>query len=340
MCNKRMRRRNSAVSPVIATALTLVIVVSAIGVVLSWGIPYIERLKVESEQKSVYSQFDLWDESLRDLIIEGVNATRINNFALNQGNLLLNTEGRRFVVYYFVEPGYDCIIYDFNKYNFTIQANVSLPAAIKNVHIRWVENEEEKNVTRPFSIKNNGDSATISVDPASYPPLEKTVKMSFYNSTDSVVAKAWVFNLGKLQWEASSSSGVYGLRAENQGIMVSTPGETTLKKGFIFYNESNTIFMMTSLIRGRMFSGNGPALYRVVTTLDESEVLEENNTVYNLTLSIDGKDADLWIEYFEDNGFSKILPLDNNARRFNQTEIELTFLKTLFYTKLQVAKGG
>ncbi|HID24991.1 MAG TPA: hypothetical protein EYP23_00785 [Thermoplasmata archaeon] len=334
MYDRRVKLRNSAVSPVIGTVLTLVILVSAIGVVLSWGIPYIERLKVESEQKSVYSQFDLWDESLRDLVIEGVNATRINNFALNQGNLLLDTFGRRFVIYYFMKPGYDCILYDFNEYNFTIKANVSLPDTIDEVIINWLENGGQE-IHSNLSIKNDTDNVTISVSS----PLEKTVKMSFYNSSD-VVAKAWVFNLGKLQWEASSSSGVYGLRAENEGIMVSIPGQTTLQEGFIFYNKSNALFMTTSLIRGRMFSGNGPALYKVVTTLGESEVLENSAIVYNLTLSIDGANADLWIRYFEDKGFSKVLPFDDNARRYNQTEIELTFLKVMFYTRLHMAKGG
>lgn len=330
-----MKRKNDAVTPVIGTILILMIVFSAIGAIYSWGLPYIEHMRMQSAQQSVYNQFSVWDESLTDLLYEGIGATRVNNIAIAQGSINIGSEGERLVTFYSLNPSYDFVLSDFDDSDnkkFTITALVDEPEAIIKVHIFWLD--KDKNGWKFFSVKNEGDFAIIET---TY-PLAGMIRMDFYNDT-AVIGIGWLFDTGCLSYRAPSSFGTYGLTAENNGIVAITPTGNYLKKKPMIFNTTEELFMRAILIRSGIYcsGGSGPGTYRFITRLNSSSILEDSTVVYNLKVQIYGDYADLWLQYFNDHAF-KNFPDVSNTLRYPNDRLKLSFIQSLFVVDLKGIK--
>jgi hypothetical protein len=335
------------VTPVVSTILVLMIMFMAITVLLSWGIPYIEKLKAESTSEYIYSQFDLWDDGLRDLVIEGINSTRINNFVFDVGNLAFDQEGRRLAIYCFEEPGYDFFVYNFTDVSFQIMVNsTSLPNSIVRADIYWpnYNHRHEYGIKNYNGIKNYEENDTITIgSTANEHELTDVYYITFFyriGNNNITVANCWVFDLGLLKWDVPTSTGTYSVKIENNGITTNTPNQEYFLKGNIIYNSSDQLYMAISLIRGRNFEGSNGITYRIISSLSESSVLKTNDECYNVTIFIDGENIDSWKDYFEYYGFKdvNVNGFENTVRVYDETRF--TFLKILFNCKIMPGKGG
>jgi len=345
------------VTPIVSTVLVLMIMFMAITILLSWGIPYIERLKAESTSEYIFNQFDLWDDGLRDLVIEGIDTTRINNFVFDVGNLAFDQEGRRLAVYCFEEPGYDFFIYDFKSRSFEIRVNStpSLPNKIVRADIYWPNYAHEGakiyQINGGDGVEDYEDNAKITID-GDHHALEDAYYITIYNSTkaaplvaDQVAATCWVFDLGLLKWDVPTSVGSYSVKIENNGITSNTPNQEYFLKGNVIYNSTDPkqLYMSISLLRGRNFEGTSGIVYRIISTLQNNTIFKTNELCYNVTIFIDGESIDSWKEHFEYYGFKDVgvVGFENTVRIYNyDDDTRFTFLNLLFDCKIMPGKGG
>ncbi len=76
---KDMKIGNHALSEVISTLLTLIIVLSVVAAVLFWGLPYIEEKEIKGELQTILGGFDVMYDTMRGLIIVGEGAKGFSN---------------------------------------------------------------------------------------------------------------------------------------------------------------------------------------------------------------------------------------------------------------------
>ena len=333
-------KNQRGVTPVISTILVLMIMFIAVSVLLIWGLPYIERLKIESAQNSIIGQFDLFDESLRDLVIEGVNSTRINNVVVDFGEINFNQWGRKLAVYYFLEKGYDFVVYDFDRDGFSIKVNKTLPTSVDKVNISW---SDMSGITKQYTIsptiKDEGDVGVVT---NVTPSLQDSYSLVFYDSVNKIdVAKCYVFDIGQLSWTVHSSSGVYSVETENSGLLYHTPSQDFFKKGLVIYNESDRVYLNVMLYRGKKFVASGSFAFRITSTLSRSSVKEYGfDKCYNLTIYMDGKYVSLWGDYLKLYNFNNTFPDFETTFRFQNESLFFTFLESVFDLTIQVGRGG
>ena len=335
-------KNQRGVTPVISTILVLMIMFMAVSVLLTWGLPYIERLKTESAQNNIIGQFDLFDESLRDLVIEGVNSTRINNVVVDLGEINFNQWSRKFAVYYFLEEGYDFVVYDFNRDGFSIKVNKTLPTYVDKVNITWSNMSgiiKQYSISPSPGIKNEGDVGVVT---GVTPSLQDSYSLVFYDSVNKIdVAKCYVFDIGQLSWTMYSSSGVYSVETENSGLLYHTPSQDFFKKGLVIYNESDRVYLNVMLYRGKKFVASGSFAFRITSTLSRSSVKEYGfDKCYNLTIYMDGKYVSLWGDYLKLYNFNNTFPDFETTFRFQNESLFFTFLESVFDLTIQVGRGG
>jgi len=105
-----MRENTYAVSEVVGALLAITIVMTAIGAVLLWGIPYTEQTKVDASTKNVFNLLSTAVDGTKDMIQEKSGSAREYDIVVDDGSLTIDSTGDRFV-----------IMYDFNNdYNFTV----------------------------------------------------------------------------------------------------------------------------------------------------------------------------------------------------------------------------
>lgn len=338
-----------AVTPMVSTILTLIIVVSGISMVLSWGVPYIDRLNTDSQQQNVYNQFDLWNEGLKDLTIEGAGSARINNFAFASGYFNVDPTGNRLIVYYFYESGYDIYLSGFTDDGFTITALSDLPLAkkIDKIKIKWPETEDPVLYEYGTSddIQFEDDSGTIS---GTVHDIEGTVEFYFRDSADppnTNLGEGWIFDLGRIYWNVNTKDGSYRIECENGGILVTTPTMTEhLKKGATIYTQNDEIFLSVPLIRykdGTGFTAGGPTVdtvHNVLTELTATNITKDGESVYNLRMKLDENHQSSWTNYFEDYDFDPIPSYPDTLEYIVVVSPELTFITFVYECRVRVSR--
>jgi len=96
-----MRYKNEyAVSAIVSTIMSIVIVMSVISVSLFWGRPFVERIQMQASMNALYDQFRTATDSTAEMIQEGSVSARRFEVLLQGGDLIMNSTGDRFVLSY------------------------------------------------------------------------------------------------------------------------------------------------------------------------------------------------------------------------------------------------
>lgn len=313
-----------AVTPVIGTILILVIVSTAITFVLVWGGSYIEHAQMDASFESVYAQFSLFDETLRDLIYGGPNASRENNLAIDEGQITIDSKGIRMVIMYSLNRNYDFVLSDFDDdddTSFTIKA---LGGSITGAHVFWMMNDSEKN------ISVNGDTVSAPWD------LVNMIRIDFYHS-NTLIGRSWVFDVGCITYELPSSFGTYQMTAENNGVVATSPGGSFVRKEPVVYEENNALVLRITQIKPIDFSGgSGAGTYRFITRLQGSRVRESAVTVYKVKMQVYGDTSEAWLRYFDrECNFNEYTDGVDNTLEYEKTGVLLTLTHSIIKTSLR-----
>jgi len=155
-----------AVSEVVSTILVISIVVSAISLILMWGVPYIQEKERESQIQRVHSNYDDIDGSVDDLILQGLGTKKsavVSSFN-DVSSLHVNEDSDRLVVYYAFNESYDFNVSGLEEYsdNFTIdmvnpiKADYATIFPLSMKETSWFFDTSEYNYRRVY-----GDSVCV-----------------------------------------------------------------------------------------------------------------------------------------------------------------------------------
>ena len=135
-----MKLNNNALTPIIGLVLIIMIVVSTMGFILFWGIPYIEDNKAKIQSRAVRSEFDSINTIIDDLIKIGDNASSYANVENNVdfGSFEINRIGDRIVTLYSYDPNYGFNVENLGQRNnqqFLVEMDSE---ALNDVTVYWL----------------------------------------------------------------------------------------------------------------------------------------------------------------------------------------------------------
>ncbi len=120
MIKTNIFKSNIAVSQVLSTILVLSIVLSCVAGIMAWGVPYIEENKMKSQRETIFSNFEVFDNTIANLLVDGPNSadTGVISSNVDEGAININSFD------YFVEGSTDRLVlwYSYhNGTNFTVE---------------------------------------------------------------------------------------------------------------------------------------------------------------------------------------------------------------------------
>lgn len=306
-------RDKYGVSPVIGNVMIIMIVVISMGIILSWGIPYIESNKLDANKKTAFSQLNIMEEAVVNLVREGYYNSVLNKVQLQDASIMINHSMSRLVVTYslldndeqeftffvrdlediygdlvVVMPNYReetiCIDFDFIYQDpFTSKPEILpvVPVILK----------EEYEGYPAFIVKFDGF-------------LKGTVFIDLYNTDRSIhFGRILIFDLGNIVYEISSVEGDQQYIIENGGIISSFGGSNFFVREPLFYKESNITSLRVMQTRSDSGGGGGSGSYvcNIKSELIYNNVTETLAPVYNLIFYFYGDYYDVWLNYLISN---------------------------------------
>jgi hypothetical protein len=114
-----MIKNKKALSPVVSVVLVLMIVTSTIVVVLSWGVPYTEKMQSSQKKESTLNQLTSLAETIDRLTYSSTGDRRVNPIDLHKGSVEFkqNNISNRMIVSYSLEQGYNFTVSGFQTGN-------------------------------------------------------------------------------------------------------------------------------------------------------------------------------------------------------------------------------
>jgi hypothetical protein len=114
-----MIKNKNALSPVVSVVLVLMIVTSTIAVVLSWGVPYTERMQSSQKKESTLNQLTSLAETIDRLTYSSAGDRRVNPIDLHKGSVEFkqNNISNRMIVSYSLHPDYNFTVSVFQTGN-------------------------------------------------------------------------------------------------------------------------------------------------------------------------------------------------------------------------------
>lgn len=137
-----MKFRNfnrDAVSQVISTLLTIMIVIGAVSSILLWGLPYIEDRKMMSQTQTAINNLENFYSSLSNIIVSGPGASGESNIIVQneQTNFQIDSEGDKQILLYSYNNSYDFYTTDLNDNDGSFKINIDT-GDLDKVNIYWL----------------------------------------------------------------------------------------------------------------------------------------------------------------------------------------------------------
>jgi len=234
-----------AVSEVIGITTVLLVISGGIGVTLFWGVPYMEDKKGSVSLDSALLQLDVMGDLMEDMFNEGVNSGKTVSFQGSSGNMYLDPQGERFVFYYSVYKYDRGDFFDFNvsdfdpetgdPYSFTINVASAYPVWGNPMLLNFTFTRLNDSLTgyAEESVPRDG-SSPITITCGSF-PLSGAIRIDIRARLGPILedcGRIWLFDVGSLIYQISSSSGARRVIVENGGVV------SVMDGGGYLYNEA------------------------------------------------------------------------------------------------------
>ena len=290
-----------AVTPVIGTILVISIMIAAIGIILAWGIPYMERMREYSEVQNILTQFRNINDVVKEVCREGENTTTIVRVTMREGNIHLDPKGDRIVIFYSTgtSKDYNFSISDLDNDNESIfiKCNQNF---LCNATATWLNDSVSYSTTR--NIGPSGEWFKFNRN------LEGMVEIDLLDdNTGEEIGRIWIFDLGSLCYKLTKR-GFYRILVENGAIISSNSPEGGYLEGAYCWKKGKNLAMrIYQLNVDSGVSLSGPATYRFVLKSNKTALRENRNkTTYNLKIQVHGDSREAWYSYFvRDLGFRR-----------------------------------
>ncbi len=141
LISRSLRRNKSAVSTVIGYLMAIMIVFSSIGMIIIWGVPYVEERKRNYELKNSFSECNKLASAIDNVVLNGIGTTGSIHFnnPNEQGSFLVKSETDRLIIYY--SYNYSILnfsvsdLYDSDERSFTVTTERQ---TLDNITIYWL----------------------------------------------------------------------------------------------------------------------------------------------------------------------------------------------------------
>lgn len=135
----RRKLKNHAVSQVVSTLLTLMIVIGSVAAILFWGLPYIEERKLRSQSQNAINSFNLMYNTIHSMIIDGPNTKGVSEVITtsDQGALTIDPYGNKLVIMYSFDSDYDFNVSGLDDGDDSFKINMA-KGNLHRVEIYWL----------------------------------------------------------------------------------------------------------------------------------------------------------------------------------------------------------
>ncbi|HUR69059.1 MAG TPA: hypothetical protein VM370_07415 [Candidatus Thermoplasmatota archaeon] len=243
---ERSGPNDSAVSPVVGMVLVLGISIVGIAAILYWGLPAIDEMKANVEHKSVESQFQELDATIKELVAGTTEKTAKRwQPTLNRGAIVMSneTEGWIYAVDLY-NSGHD---YGFaygsidgdNSFTMTSINETIADVTIKATRVNSTTSTQSLYLNAAANAKGStsatfaswaqGATKTFYLHDASgtqAPIRNSTIHFEVYaGATPALVSEAWFVPTGRVDYELNAGVGTKTV-SENNGAVITGNGNT------------------------------------------------------------------------------------------------------------------
>lgn len=236
-----LRSDAAGVTPLVGAILTLVLVIGAIAVVMLWGLPALHHQSARATLDAVTDQLRLMDDLTDRMADAGGGISGEAVFTYDRGGLALDPVGDRWVLVYGrgMRPADISLggLADGDA-NYTVvnEAAAGDPVArlreLTVVHHR-VDGDRLVRVGQawPGTLEAGASTeVTFTNGTTGQPvPVEGTfLRLRFYEfgeDPDTLVAEAWVVDVGAVDYRLASPAGPFRVRLAQSALAVQAPGE-------------------------------------------------------------------------------------------------------------------
>jgi len=238
---------NIGVSDIIGIVLVLLIIGGTVSTILFWGVPYMQDQKAFVSQENALLQFDAMGDLIEDAFAEGVffygdevvNSSKTMTFKFSGGNLDLNNQGERFVIWYSF----------FDNFNFTV-SDLEPDGNDKEITINIIDGSAQYIDVNYLYDDSLEDDENKDIGENTSHPLHDAVQINVTDGS-TMFGRIWIFDTGSLTFRSTGPSKTYNAVVENGGVLAT--GDRT--SGY-FFNEpkfwSQTLLDNSSLLSLRI----------------------------------------------------------------------------------------
>lgn len=329
-------RENYALSAVFGLILVVSIVTMTITAILGWALPQIESKKADIRLENALNQLTAINNVFKDRISQGVGSSSIVKFVADVGNIQISgRSGTRFVIYYSLK---NVFIYTFNVSGFGENNFTFTPGPLFDGNNVWI-NTTDLSTGTTESVSLSGVAKYQQYDVSYlYISLKDAIRIDIHTTTlvDAPVGRIWLFDVGSINYEVSSSSGVRSAIVENGGVISGRSNSYYLIDEPNIYNNDDLLTMRIIQFKpdSETTAGGGKATYRFSMEIDNSFVRENKINISDyFKMQIFGDYADAWINYFmSQQGFNQF----NDDTLYLQGDRIFTFTHSICNLDLEV----
>jgi len=257
-----------AITPVIGVFLVIMVVMSVTGGVLYWGVPYIEQNKAHTQIESVYSQLNVYDSALQDLIHEGPSASRESKVSIESGTITVDRDSDRIVCMYSLKPGYIFTVSDIDNMDndFTLHM---IQGTATSVKVFWLGlNDPQLDIIADgcFSVNSNDNYSSYLKFDLSEIPSSAVVDSAFIKLHVAEQGDKWNNNILYMykmenKWnDTSTAESFLNLKAQSHGYTLS-------KNGLLYESEDLSDVICKTVARGERFCS-----FKITNGYDEKPI--------------------------------------------------------------------
>ena len=157
---EKIKCDDHALSEVIATILTVSIVLTIASGIMFWGEPYMSELTTKAVSEDVENKLNVAIEQIRDVSLETPGSTRTFRIDVNKGTFKVDNIGDRLVVSYSTIAGYDFTVSELDNNDNVFKIDLlSTPGDGGDHHLDyvkayWFTDEQDVTPTPPLPPNN------------------------------------------------------------------------------------------------------------------------------------------------------------------------------------------
>jgi len=316
----KFQEENNAVSQVISILLVVSLVVSSMAIIIFWAMPLVEEKTMENEMQNILYSFEMMDNTIESMLIEGSGAKRVVSLMClnNRGLLSMSSYTDKFIVMYSYDVNYNFYLTGLNDENDEFNIYMTDVGIFEEANIYFLEPESEQ---PPPHILNNY------IYPSNYDVIDKETDITISSNTitaskplqgnllidlfalaaDTIpTGRIWVFNLGSVTYSAYYSQGAQETVFENGAILSKgLNGKGVTNEPSLITTPDAVALRIIQIKASSSYGGRGnPRLgIDLKNNIKREEPIEpefdSQDEVNNLKFQVYGDNEESWLNYFK-----------------------------------------